>query len=220
MHKCALCELDCGEISLPDGRCPRCGSIMHWPDTLESEKPVAAQVPRALGGEQPVVANEYVERIWRESISNTTSLNATLKCTQSEPTASDSIFSVQTREVRSAGQALGVPADYEILNVIGRGGVGVVYAARQASIDRTVAVKMLRDEYRSRPDHGDKFLAEAVLTGELDHPNIVPIYDLGRSADGELFYSMKNVVGTPWDAALSQKSLRENPPKRPAKFKM
>ncbi len=69
---------------------------------------------------------------------------------------------------------------------------------------------MLREEYRNREDHRDKFLAEAVLTGELDHPNIVPIYDLGRSHSGELFYSMKNVNGTPWDRVLTSKSLDEN----------
>ena len=86
------------------------------------------------------------------------------------------------------------PVDYELLDIIGQGGVGVVYTARQASIDRTVAIKMLRDEYRSRNEHQEKFLAEAILTGELDHPNIVPIYDLGRNSSGELFYSMKNVV--------------------------
>ena len=57
--------------------------------------------------------------------------------------------------------------------------MGVVYAARQASIDRTVAIKMLKKEIAEIAEHRDKFLAEAVVTAELEHPNIVPIHDLG-----------------------------------------
>ena len=55
----------------------------------------------------------------------------------------------------------------------------MVYAARQASIDRTVAVKMLKPDVAGDAEQREKFLSEAVVTGELDHPNIVPIYDLG-----------------------------------------
>src|SRR4029453_17454572 len=55
-----------------------------------------------------------------------------------------------------------------------------------------------------------KFLSEAAVTGELDHPNIVPIYDLGQNADGALFYSMKKVTGTPWADVIGEKSLLDN----------
>ena len=47
-------------------------------------------------------------------------------------------------------------------------------------------------------DQREKFISEAVVTGELDHPNIVPIYDLGSNDHGAFFYSMKCVKGTPW----------------------
>ncbi len=151
-----------------------------------------------------------VEKLWRDSISDGVSPLATLKVAESGGSISDSVFSIQQREIRSGNVELGAPVDYQLLEVIGQGGVGVVYAARQSSIDRPVAIKMLRAEYRGQPDHRDKFLAEAVVTGELDHPNIVPIYDLGRSTDGELFYSMKNVVGTPWDRIIAEKTQREN----------
>ena len=101
-------------------------------------------------------------------------------------------------------------AEYELQEVIGEGGVGTVYAARQASIDRIVAVKMLRNEFAHKRDHRNKFLSEAVVTGELDHPNIVPIYDLGTSDVGNLFYAMKRVRGTPWSDVIRQQSLAEN----------
>ncbi|MCA9237634.1 MAG: protein kinase, partial [Planctomycetales bacterium] len=100
--------------------------------------------------------------------------------------------------------------DYELLDVIGEGGMGVVYSARQASIARTVAVKMLKGAGEKSADQRDKFISEAVVTGELDHPNIVPIYDLGSNNDGALFYSMKKVKGTPWNKEIETKSLDEN----------
>ena len=64
-----------------------------------------------------------------------------------------------------------------------------------------------------RPDRVDPQLAaevpgEAVVTGELEHPNIVPIYDLGKDQNGTLFYSMKRVKGPPWDNDLRRKSFR------------
>lgn len=100
--------------------------------------------------------------------------------------------------------------DYELLDIIGEGGMGVVYAAHQSSIARTVAVKMLKPSAKLRDDQRDKFISEAVVTGELDHPNIVPIYDLGSNDQGALFYSMKRVRGIPWDKVIDQKQLDEN----------
>jgi WD40 repeat protein/serine/threonine protein kinase len=101
-------------------------------------------------------------------------------------------------------------ADYELLNVIGEGGVGIVYAARQASIDRTVALKMLKPAGAKSADQREKFLSEAVVTADLDHPNIVPIYELGSNEAGALFYSMKKVQGTPWSKVIGDKPLHEN----------
>ena len=106
--------------------------------------------------------------------------------------------------------------DYELLDLLGQGGMGVVYAAKQSSIARTVAVKMLKPGGKTgsgsqgSADQRDKFISEAVITGELEHPNIVPIYDLGANDEGALFYSMKRVQGTPWDEAIQQRSLTEN----------
>jgi WD40 repeat protein/serine/threonine protein kinase len=100
--------------------------------------------------------------------------------------------------------------EYELLKVLGEGGMGVVYDARQTSIDRNVAVKMLKAKSADNQKQRAKFLAEAVVTGELDHPNIVPIYDVGANSEGALFYSMKKVQGTPWLKIIKQKSIPEN----------
>ncbi len=94
--------------------------------------------------------------------------------------------------------------------MIGKGGMGVVYSARQASVDRLVAVKMIRPQVAANPERREKFLSEAVVTGDLDHPNIVPIYELGADEQNALFYSMKRVQGTPWSHVIAQKSVAEN----------
>jgi len=118
---------------------------------------------------------------------------------------------IQSRDLREQKTLEpGVGADYELINRLGEGGMGVVYMARQSSIDRKVAIKMLKPKGARDPKQRGKFLSEAVVTGELDHPNIVPIYDLGVNDSGALFYSMKRVVGTPWDDVVGSKSLGEN----------
>lgn len=113
---------------------------------------------------------------------------------------------VQVMESTEPGQ----DPEYELLRVLGEGGMGVVYEARQTSIDRHVALKMIKGAAARQEKQKAKFLAEAVVTGDLDHPNIVPIYDVGRNEQGALFYSMKKVQGTPWDDVIGQKSLSEN----------
>jgi serine/threonine protein kinase len=77
-------------------------------------------------------------------------------------------------------------------------------------VDREVAVKMLKSASAKNERQRQTFLAEAVVTGDLEHPNIVPIYDVGSAKDGSLFYSMKKVQGTPWLKVISKKSLIEN----------
>ncbi len=118
---------------------------------------------------------------------------------------------IQLRSLREKGKPQSDEADYELLSLLGEGGMGKVFNARQTSIDRSVAVKMLKPRPSSRRrDQHSKFLAEAVVTGELDHPNIVPIYDVGKDEHDALFYSMKNVTGNPWLDTIHQKSTHDN----------
>jgi len=100
--------------------------------------------------------------------------------------------------------------EYELLKKLGEGGMGLVFMARQRSIDREVALKMLKPKTAKDPEQRAKFLTEAVVTGDLDHPNIVPIYDVGASPDDALFYAMKKVEGTPWLDVVLERSLEEN----------
>jgi len=125
------------------------------------------------------------------------------------PASSTLVIKSKVFETTKTADSVAEP-EYELINVLGKGGMGVVYEARQTSIDRSVAIKMLDSRIASGDKHRQKFLAEAVVTGELDHPNVVPIYDVGLNSRGMLFYAMKKVQGTPWSEVVRDKSLAEN----------
>jgi eukaryotic-like serine/threonine-protein kinase len=84
--------------------------------------------------------------------------------------------------------------DYELLRELGRGGMGVVYEARQISLNRLVALKMIRDSEFASGDELIRFQNEAKTVATLDHPNIVPILDVGEF-QGHHCFSMKLVAG-------------------------
>jgi len=153
---------------------------------------------------------EQVAKLWRGTFDPSTSPRTSLKGEEGAAKARDSKLVIKHRALRDVQESTRAGADYELLSVIGEGGMGVVYAARQAAIDRTVAIKMLKNDIATDNDQREKFLSEAVVTGDLDHPNIVPIYDLGSNETGALFYSMKRVQGTPWMSVIDRKSNSEN----------
>ena len=98
-------------------------------------------------------------------------------------------------------------ADYRPGEVIGEGGSGVVREATQVAMGRTVAIKTLKPGPRRLRA---RFLAEARVVAGLDHPNILPVHELARDADGEPFLAMKRVVGTPWSESIRALSRPEN----------
>ncbi len=91
---------------------------------------------------------------------------------------------------------------YRIITTIGRGGMGVVMQARDLRIRRTVAMKVMKTSAQFSRENVLRFIDEAQLTGQLEHPNIVPVYELGIDEQGETFYAMKYVKGTTLDEVL------------------
>jgi hypothetical protein len=85
--------------------------------------------------------------------------------------------------------------NYEILGLLGRGGMGAVYKARQLALDRFVAIKLLPLEVSTERDFADRFVREARTMAKLNHPNIIAVHDFGTTSEGHLFFVMEFVGG-------------------------
>ena len=142
-----------------------------------------------------------------------------------ERTVSDRAFDrLRTCDVADARKNPELNGDYQLIKKLGQGGMGDVYVARQKSLERLLALKLIKpitgqkkrrleqtgrlEEVES--ERRQQFLAEAEVTGDLDHPNIVPIHDVAVTTNGELFYSMKKVDGTPWSQRVGDLGLNKN----------
>ena len=201
--------------------CPSCGKTVVIPGVRDQESGASGEEPgmsvgtgvrsQGAGGLRTMVRS-----LWERTIREGDRPEMTLKgetmrgrgAGANEERLSNAI-KVRPKDISEKGSTVEVP-EYEILRLLGEGGMGMVYEARQTSIDRSIAIKMIKPDAAKDKDECHQFLAEAVATADLDHPNIVPIHDLGMNREGALFYAMKEVKGTSWKDLLPQKSVDEN----------
>jgi serine/threonine protein kinase len=95
---------------------------------------------------------------------------------------------------------------YVVLSLLGRGGIGVVYRARDLGLDRDVAVKLLQDTHSTDSPNSRRFVDEARITAQLQHPGIPAVHELGALPNGRRFLAMKLINGNTLDQLLSARS--------------
>jgi eukaryotic-like serine/threonine-protein kinase len=91
---------------------------------------------------------------------------------------------------------------FQLIRPHAQGGIGQVWVARDSELQRDVALKEIQPRFAERPDHRARFVLEAEITGNLEHPGIVPVYSLGRNADGRPYYAMRFIQGESFSVAI------------------
>jgi len=165
------------------------------------EQAVQRFVDAQLQGQQPDIDEfvkqypEFESRI-RQRIQNLQEINSLFDCLMQ---ADDSDFDDTTTQYELISQTLG---DFEILKMIGQGGMGAVFLARQVSLDREVALKVISSVGGAQVKNLDRFKRESKVLAKISHPNIVPIYEVGQQ--GPYFYfAMEYIKGVSLDKIIS-----------------
>jgi serine/threonine-protein kinase len=95
---------------------------------------------------------------------------------------------------------------YEVKGEIGRGGMGAVLLGRDPDLNRHLALKVLQEEHRDRPERVKRFVEEAQIGAQLQHPGVVPVHELGRDGEANPFLAMKLVKGRTLAALLAERA--------------
>jgi formylglycine-generating enzyme required for sulfatase activity len=187
-------------------------SQMHLDDGPSTGVPPTSptRTPDEVGPMSSGAIEQRIRKHWAGAVGDDSTPMTTLKGGLTRLRTATATITAKKRHVTEPGGPPDPIADYHFLEQLGEGGMGVVFTARQTSIDREIAIKMIKAEQARNTDQCSKFVAEAVVTGDLEHPNIVPVYDLGTNDQGQPFYAMKRVRGTPWDQKIGSMSVSDN----------
>jgi serine/threonine protein kinase len=129
-------------------------------------------------------------------------------------TEADTPVGLPSAEVPTAFSTCGLPGRLHIVGEIAHGGMGAVLKARDVDLGRDVAVKVLLESHAGKPKLAQRFIEEAQIAGQLQHPGIVPVYELGAFADRRPYFTMKLVKGRTLAAQLqARQQVTEDAPR-------
>ena len=231
MSICPHCQAELSTTELDEGYCRRCDQSLHAPalkgtlDASSFEESSALEETPPTGATHAPRFSPQFERRQRERIAQTYDL--------SDRSIGETIKSrlIDSDTSRTEAQSATAPSDdaidtylqfesaYTLLRPVGTGGMGTVWSARQESLNRDVAVKIPHPIHPDL-DEGTKreklarikrqFISEVLVAARLDHPNIVPVYDMGTDRTGNPIYAMKLLEGKSWDVAIEDYSEEQN----------
>jgi serine/threonine-protein kinase len=180
------------------GACPDCTIVAHPAPDHDMNPPGASQSEQVTIGFEPVVAAGALEAL-AQSIGPIP--RVVLPSTRPDD-AGVTVSDPGSLEM----PALGESSDrYQFFGEIARGGMGAILKGRDANLGRDLAVKVLLEAHADKPDLLRRFVEEAQIGGQLQHPGIVPVYELGAFADGRPYFTMKLVKGRTLATLLNER---------------
>ena len=143
-----------------------------------------------------------VDAVWLEREMMPTTLIGTPR----PPVAGEAVQEVTPPSAAQSHRCAGLQVPgYEILGELGRGGMGAVFKGRDPELGRELAVKVLLERHHDDPRTVERFLEEAQVGGQLQHPGVVPVYEAGRLPDNRPYFTMKLVEGQTLAALLEER---------------
>ena len=167
---------------------------------------VSRQLKKHGGDAEKSLAAIPAGRSTRESLARVgdPGIDATLARIGLAPYLEDAPAGSDRTATLSVGTATSGGQRFRVLRPHARGGLGAVFVALDAELNREVALKQILDRHADDPVSRQRFLIEAEITGGLEHPGIVPVYGLGTYADGRPYYAMRFIKGESLKEAIEQ----------------